>query len=90
MEHAAASPFHCSAPQSSTRDIGANYGQCIDVARNNEETPLEITARKASYNTDGEHDADVPLEDATYWGLWSIHEEYRWYLMSSLVTDAGE
>jgi hypothetical protein len=33
---------------------------------------------------------DATASQASYWGLWKNHKEYRWYLMSSLVTDAGE
>jgi hypothetical protein len=29
-------------------------------------------------------------EVISYWGLWQNHSEYRWYLLSSLVTDVGE
>ena len=63
----------------------------------NEKTPL--TCLEPTYNQNEAAKSlsvhlkpliEAPVEDYSYRGLWRNHAEYRWYLMSSLVTDAGE
>lgn len=51
----------------------------------NEREVLLATSEKLELETSPQTEDDV-----SYWRLWKHHTKYRWYLLSSLVTDAGE
>lgn len=53
----------------------------------NDATGLAEPLIESSASDDGD---DVDSGDVSYWGLWKHHSEYRWYLLSCLVTDMGE
>ena len=68
----------------------------------NEASPDRITVHmELDYSENDEEEGDLlpqsnpsiestSNEDVSYIGLLKYHKEYRWYLLSSLVTDAGE
>jgi len=69
----------------------------------NETSPDRTVPMELEYNKNDEEKSNLLLlphcnqsiectsnKDISYIGLLKHHREYRWYLLSSLVTDAGE